>query len=253
MRQAGFTRCKVGARRRQALAAYLLVGIACNPMSVGSVRASSLEGSSQYFDQGSALAKILTREMWGAQPAMDGVQPQEPLSIILHHTGVRSSPKLSLESKMRALQSFSQQRAQVSETRSRAPWPDVPYHYYIDPSGRIAEGRDVRYKGDTNTDYDVTGHIQIALEGNFEHELPTKQQLEAARDLLTWLTLSWDIPIKGITSHKDHAKTVCPGKHLLEVLPQLLSTVDIQRTSIIASMCTQGRSHEFPRVRCSER
>jgi hypothetical protein len=85
--------------------------------------------------------------------------------------------------------------------------------------GRIAEGRDIIFAGDTNTKYDTSGYIQIVIEGDFEKESPDPAQLVALRELLVWLLVSWKIPNDAISTHKDHAPTDCPGKNFLTLLP----------------------------------
>jgi hypothetical protein len=163
--------------------------------------------------------------MWGAKAPISEMKPQRITGIILHHTGTQRNPAVRLEDKMRGLQSFSQRPGRVSATYSKPAWPDVPYHFYVDAGGRIAEGRDIIFAGDTNTKYDTSGYIQIVIEGDFEKESPDPAQLVALRELLVWLLVSWKIPNDAISTHKDHAPTDCPGKNFLTLLPAVLAEV----------------------------
>jgi hypothetical protein len=193
---------------------------------------------------------LVTRAMWQAKPPLPGMTAQEPASIVLHHSGVRSNPGPSVEQKMRGLQSFSQRPVHRARGRTDASWPDVPYHFYLASSGRIAEGRDVRFAGDTNTGYDTTGHIQIALEGDFDTEAPTPEQMEALRTLLVWLTLAWTLDASRISTHKDHAATVCPGRNFMTALPNLLARVSVQRAAAVADLCRTSPSDAATRRVC---
>lgn len=178
--------------------------------------------------QGASLISkpaIISRAEWKAKPPGPGMEPQTVTGIILHHTGVRKNLKISLENKMRGLQSFSQNPGQVSPGHRKPAWPDVPYHFYVDAAGRIAEGRDVGFAGDTNTNYKTAGFIQIAVEGDFEKETPDAAQLNALRDLLPWLLLWSGLATEAISTHMDHAQTDCPGRNFTSALPGLLSQV----------------------------
>jgi hypothetical protein len=155
---------------------------------------------------------------------------------------------MALQLKMRSLQSFAQKR--VDGVGARPAWPDVPYHYYIDGLGRIAEGRDASYMGDSNTSYELDGHLQIALEGNFEQEIPTSEQLDALRELIVWLQLFWRLPAEGISTHQNHAATVCPGRNFLKALPDVLAKVKDQRASAIKSTCTAQPAKDASNFGC---
>src|SRR5262245_39408340 len=86
---------------------------------------------------------IVARAQWGAKAADTSLmKKQTPREIIIHHTSVRQQPKLSLEKKLQGLQTFSQKPGSVAG-HSKPVWGDIPYHYYIDVSGRIGEARDV--------------------------------------------------------------------------------------------------------------
>lgn len=176
--------------------------------------------------QQTSKPELLDRVAWGAKPPLPGMRPHKPYSIIVHHTAVRQNPKTSLAIKLRGLQNFSQSQRKMSDGRSLPPWPDLPYHYYIGADGTIGEGRDVNFAGDTNTNYDTTGHVQVVLEGNFEIEQPTAEQIEALKKVLVWQAARWKVPISTITVHRDHAGTACPGKHLAALMPSILRELD---------------------------
>lgn len=168
---------------------------------------------------------IVRRSAWGARPAhTDLMKPQTPREIVIHHTAVRQQPKLSLARKLRGLQSFSQAAGSVNG-RAKAAWGDVPYHFYIDAAGRIGEGRDVSYAGDSNTKYNTADRIQIVLEGHFDKEQPDPAQLQALDRLVVWLAGKYRVPAGKISGHNDHAATDCPGRHLKGHLPALREKV----------------------------
>ncbi len=165
------------------------------------------------------MPNIVDRATWGAKaPILKRMKQQKAREIIIHHTGVRQQPKISLERKLRGLQGYSQ---------NKKSWGDSPYHYYIGVSGRIGEARDVAYAGDTNTKYSVKDRIQVVVEGHFDNDQPTKGQLASLDALVTWLAERHNIGSDGISGHNDHAQTDCPGKRLkphLDVLRHLVRT-----------------------------
>ena len=175
-----------------------------------------------------AQPPIVTRADWGAAKANHALmRPQTPQGIILHHTGVRQKPGTSLEKKLRGLQSFSMNPGKVAGTGKKKPgWGDMPYHFYIDVTGRIGEGRDPAFAGDTNTGYKTDGFIQVVVEGEFGAEKPDPRQLRALDALMAWLAASWKVPGSRITAHDDHAKSECPGKNLKPHLTHLRDLAD---------------------------
>jgi hypothetical protein len=133
--------------------------------------------------------------------------PHRITHVTLHHTGSAEPlrPADDPVMKLRGLQSWG---------ASDRNWWDVPYHYLIDLDGRIYEGRDWRYMGETNTTYDPSGHFLISVIGNYQRQEATQAQLEAIADLMAWATAHFDVPLDRIGGHYDYASTTCPGEHL---------------------------------------
>ncbi|HWT00164.1 MAG TPA: peptidoglycan recognition family protein [Pyrinomonadaceae bacterium] len=153
------------------------------------------------------------------------MEPHALRRITIHHTASPQKAGVTVEKKMRSLQSFSQSKSRLASGANKPAWPDVPYHYYIAADGRIAEGRDLKYVGDTNTDYDPAGHALVVLEGNFEKEQPSPAQVESLRALAAWLSAEYGLPASEIKGHSDYASTACPGKNLKKALPTLRQEV----------------------------
>lgn len=187
--------------------------------------------------------------MWEAEPAMDGMWPHKPKGIVIHHTGVGRNLHATLQQKMKGLQFFSQ-RMQHPSPYGRSIWVDVPYHFYIDAKGELAEGRDVSFSSDSNTFYDTYGLIQVVIEGDFQREIPDPKQMEMLRKTLVWLSLKWDIDPDNIVWHRAKAPTNCPGKHFLNRLIPLSIEVNQTRQKAIEEICAKAPSQKFAATYC---
>jgi hypothetical protein len=176
--------------------------------------------------QGPEAPRIVPRAAWGARPADTSLMKRHtPRAIVIHHTSEPQRPRQSLAQKLQRLQRFSRAEGTV-EKRQKPIWGDVPYHFYIDAAGRIAEGRDIGYEGDSNTPYDTAGRIQIVLEGHFDNEQPGAAQLASLDRLVVWLAVRHRIAADEIAGHNDHVPSSdCPGRNLTRHLPLLRAMV----------------------------
>lgn len=155
--------------------------------------------------------RIIAPAEWGGTPA-DATRGKTHMikHITLHHGGVAFLRDRDPRQYLRNLQSWS---------RGEKKWMDIPYHYLIDLDGNIYEGRHIDFAGDTNTEYDPSGHALIVVLGNYEEVEPNAAQLSAVVDMMTLLSLRYHVAPETIAGHKDHsAQTVCPGKHLEKFL-----------------------------------
>jgi hypothetical protein len=150
---------------------------------------------------------IVPVSAWGGTPADASQAHRQTIThITLHHQGEPFKPGIDPQQYLRNLQTWS---------RGTKHWLDIPYHYIIDLDGHIYEGRKIEYAGDTNTEYDPTGHALIEVVGNFEEVEPNQQQLDAVVRLMALLAKKYEVPLDHIASHRDFSKqTVCPGANL---------------------------------------
>ncbi|MFZ5947876.1 MAG: peptidoglycan recognition family protein [Stygiobacter sp.] len=154
---------------------------------------------------------IITANQWGSNPVKDSLAKKHKLThITLHHQGESFPKGKDPIQYLRNLQKWS---------REEKHWIDIPYHYIIDLEGKVYEGRNINYSGDTNTEYNPTGHALIEVLGNFEEVEPNEKQLEAVVKTMAWLSNKYKIPVDSIRGHKDYSsQTVCPGKNLYRYL-----------------------------------
>lgn len=167
----------------------------------------------------------VSAEEWGSTPQpIPEERRHVPEFVTIHHAGVLWKAGDEGAAKLRGLQAFGQREK---------GWPDLPYHYLITPDGTIYEGRPIEYEPETNTSYDVTGHLGVQLYGNFEEQRVSPAQMESLVRLTAWLLEEFNIDPETIGGHNDRpgVVTVCPGRDLARYLDDgsLMSWVESVR------------------------
>lgn len=158
-----------------------------------------------------ARIEVICREAWGAAPSAPGFVEHSIVRLTLHHTAVVLADPVEAPARARRHQAFHQSKG----------WPDLAYHFLVDPAGYVYRGRPVEYRGDTATEYDPTGHLLVCAEGDFNRETPTKPQLAAVVGLFTWASASFGVDPATLAGHRDYAATSCPGETLYQELGEL--------------------------------
>ena len=153
----------------------------------------------------------MSRNSWGATPAvptkmkrMNGVS-----RITIHHEGSAKPNNDTTPQQVAATLRLIQ-----SQHRKRMGAGDIGYHFIIDRTGTIWQGRDWAYQG-AHTSGANSNNMGIMLLGNFEIQQPTAQQLASLRSLAASLVRKYGLdPRKDIYGHSDFCNTKCPGRHL---------------------------------------
>lgn len=160
----------------------------------------------------SDMPRVVAASEWGGIERPGG-RPHTIAYLTVHHQGEYWAPEKDGPAYLRRLQHWSR------ETKG---WVDVPYHYIIGPDGTIYAGRSTSIAGDTNTEYDTLGHLQVMLLGNFEEQTPTPQQWDSAVKLIAYLLKAHDLNPASIGAHLHRStQTVCPGANLMSRFEEL--------------------------------
>jgi len=150
---------------------------------------------------------VVPASEWGGVERSNSLSHQTITHLTVHHQGLIWEPGNDVPAYLRRLQQWS---------RDTKGWIDVPYHYIVGPDGTIYSGRSPSFAGDTNTEYNPHGHVQVMLLGNFEEQTPTVQQWDSAVKLLAHLLRVHDLPPASIGAHRHHSnQTACPGANLM--------------------------------------
>lgn len=180
--------------------------------------------------------EIMPRAAWQAKPAVTAnmlAHGRPYRGIVIHHTQIAQDGRWKSKStaqKMRDIQRDHQQRPHKYRPEMKGKiWGDFAYHYFIDTDGQIAEGRDARYQGDSGTRYDLSGLLLVVLQGDFDKDQPTRQQLASLDRIVAWLSARHKVGADMITAHDDHAATKCPGRSLKSYLPELKRKTAVAR------------------------
>ena len=92
-------------------------------------------------------------------------------------------------------------------------WADIGYHYVIDRTGRVWEGRPLTFQGAHVRDKNEH-NIGVMVLGNFEIQRPSEAQLDRLAKFTRELRLRHAVSVSEIRSHREWAATACPGRHL---------------------------------------
>ena len=186
--------------------------------------------SSKEFSARNVEQQIISVQQWGGSLANNSLAKKHSIThITLHHQGEPFPKGKDPIQYLRNLQNWS---------RTEKKWIDIPYHFIIDLDGNIYEGRNINYAGDTNTEYDPAGHALIEVVGNFEEVEPNQKQLDATVNLMTLLSIKYNVSADSIRGHKDYSsKTVCPGKNLYHFIENRYFNENVEKN--VKSIQTQ--------------
>ncbi len=154
----------------------------------------------------SDYVKVIKRADWGWLPLVKGKEEALITKITIHHGGVEFTADKDPVESIRNLQKWS---------RAEKEWIDIPYHFMIDLEGNIYEARPINYPGDTNTEYNPTGHALVEIMGNYEIQELSEVQQKSLVEIVTFLAKEFTVPLSEIKTHKDYSETtLCPGKNV---------------------------------------
>jgi len=159
--------------------------------------------------------KFVAAEAWGSDPdPIPDDRRHTPRYVTLHHAGVLWTADRDPVEFIRNMQSWGKKRPEIEQPPRNTYWPDLPYHFLVAPDGRVFEGRPIEYEPESNTEYDLAGHLGVELMGNFEAQRPSPAQVESAVRLVAWLLAEHDLPLSAISTHAKVAdgQTSCPGR-----------------------------------------
>ncbi|PDW00588.1 N-acetylmuramoyl-L-alanine amidase [Candidatus Chloroploca asiatica] len=150
---------------------------------------------------------IVSRASWGAVDPMADLTSHQPQQITLHHEGVLFDGSVPAPEYLRRVQRWS---------LDNRGWPDIPYHFIIDLEGTIYEGRMLAAQGSSNTDYDLRGHIHIALLGKYDagEQEPNSAQITAIIELMAWIAATYHLAPDTIHGHRDFIPLNARGEHI---------------------------------------
>jgi hypothetical protein len=138
-----------------------------------------------------------------------------PVWLIIHHCGgIETDPLFDTSN-----QTFEQVNAWHQSNHNVNPgYPSslgyyIGYHYFIEKSGTVRQGRLDTDEGAHTKGMNTTS-LGICLAGNFDVTLPTAVQISALKQLLSNKSKEWNIPHANIVPHRRFAQKSCYGMRL---------------------------------------
>ena len=144
---------------------------------------------------------------------------QQPRRITIHHSAMyfRDTRPRAAAAQIGKIQ---------REHMQNRDYGDIGYHFLIDPSGRIWEGRELRYQGAHASGSNNIGNIGICLLGNFMRQQqdgqgPTNAQVQSMEQLVMQMMRQYRFGGDALFCHSDFKNTACPGPRMQPIVKQL--------------------------------
>lgn len=90
---------------------------------------------------------------------------------------------------------------------------DIGYHFVVDYSGTVWEGRSLAYEG-AHVVAQNERNIGVMLLGNFDTQSPSKEQVASLNRLVGLLRERFRVKPHRVFGHRDLGYSVCPGASL---------------------------------------
>lgn len=148
-----------------------------------------------------------------------------PEYLIVHHTGGTAKDPLADTSH----HTFEG----VRNSHLAKGWEDIGYHYFIDKAGKITQGRKEDYHGAHAIGYNQKS-LGICLAGNFDLTLPTQEQTNSLKGLLSGLRERYNILLDKIIPHRAVANKSCYGNKLPDTWARSLVKLQTNRGRVEA-------------------
>jgi hypothetical protein len=147
------------------------------------------------------------REWTSTGPVLSLINPMNGVSrITIHHSAVISSS-------VRAKSDAARMLTSIRNGHLAQGWADIGYHYIIDPTGRIWEGRNIRFQG-AHVRENNEHNLGIMCMGNFDVERPSSETLSTLDNFVADRMRAYNVPINRVFTHQEIKPTECPGRNL---------------------------------------
>jgi hypothetical protein len=188
---------------------------------------------------------VITREEWGAKPAIRVFPKSAALGCVIHHWASMVGGKpynrdpypyaKEVEYAKRA-----QRDMQYAHMHSNG-WSDIGQHFTVTKGGIILEARTGSYEAAKQGLVVRGAHAGnndgnkfwwgIECEGHYLYSSDVPEPQWNSIILLVAHLLDWgNLPSDSIKGHKDFTSTACPG-HLYDLIPKMMTDVEKLRKS----------------------
>lgn len=160
---------------------------------------------------GNPVPWALPRSMWtDGRPDTSDMERMLPVKYItIHHDGLTPFYGIStFETKARL--------ELIRNGHRGKGWADIGYHYIVDRSGRVWQGRDVTKWQGAHVKNRNEGNVGVLCLGNFCEQRPSAAQLAALNRVVADLRAYYRVSNDNVFTHKEWpgAQTLCPGPNL---------------------------------------